>query len=108
MKTLTVATFLEQPFCSDAYIFSPDPVRRETATDLLYAQMIVEAKLLGQFPTFVIPAPADPVIHCTHLFEDVYLLYPESWEIVDNCNAFLLNSRMYEFCATKDAPFLSP
>ena len=63
-----------------------------------------EALWLDGFPTFAIPYhPA--IDHFTQLYEDIKLIHPESWDIIDKTTIFLLNSRMYEFCRNPDDPF---
>ena len=105
MQILHTASFIDQPFASDAHIFSHQQLTPQSTANMLYAQQVVEAKWLGDFPTFAIEDPPEPIKHSAHLFEDVHLIYPESWNIIDKANAFLLNSKMYELCQTADKPF---
>ena len=95
MQILHTTTFMDQEFASDAHIFSVNQISKDTASDLLYAQMVVEAKWLGDFPVFAFPAPADELKRCTPLFEDVKLVYPDDWGVIDEVNAFLINNKMY-------------
>ena len=107
MQILHTTTFMDQEFASDAHIFSVNQISKDTASDLLYAQMVVEAKWLGDFPVFAFPAPADELKRCTPLFEDVKLVYPDDWGVIDDVNAFLINDKMYQMCKVKDAPFVN-
>ena len=100
MKILHTTTFIEQPFTSDAHIFSECPVSREVVSDLLYAQTVVEAKWLGNFPAFIFPWQ-DDIRHWTQVCEYVRLVHPESWDVVDKSDAFLLNSKMYDLCKSE-------
>ena len=97
MDIIHMVSILNQEFASDAHIFSPYTVGQDAAADLLFAQQVVEAQWLGEFPAFIIPW-RDTIRHFTTLFEDVRLINPESWDVVDKSDAFLLNSRMYAFC----------
>ena len=55
MEIIHMVSILNQEFASDAHIFSPHAVGRDTAADLLFAQQVVEAQWLGEFPAFIIP-----------------------------------------------------
>ncbi|MDE0044028.1 MAG: hypothetical protein OXT74_18435 [Candidatus Poribacteria bacterium] len=105
MQIIHTTSFVNQTFASDAHIFSPYPVSRDTVNDLLFAQLVVEAKWLGDFPAFIVPWQ-DGIRDFTPLFEDVRLIYPESWDIIDKSKAFLLNSGMYQFCKPDDELFI--
>ena len=107
MQILHTTTFMDQEFASDAHIFSVNQISKDTASDLLYAQMVVEAKWLGDFPVFAFPAPADELKRYTPLFEDVKLVYPDDWGVIDDVDAFLINDKMYQLCKVKDAPFVN-
>jgi hypothetical protein len=107
MKIVHTTTFIEQPFTSDAHIFSERPVSRDMISNLLYAQTVVEAKWLGEFPLFAVPMPAEPVEHSCRLFEDVHLICPGSWDVVDRIDTFLLNSALYELCKAEEGIYVN-
>ena len=107
MQILHTTSFLDQEFASNAHIFSTDQISEDTASDLLYAQMVVEAKWLGDFPVFAFSPHADEIARCAPLYEDVKLVYPDNWDVIDNVNAFLINEKMYELCKMQDAPFVN-
>ena len=107
MQILHTTSFMNQEFASDAHIFSFNQISEDTASDLLYAQMVVEAKWLGDFPIFAFPTPADELKRCAPLFEDVKLVYPDNWDVIDKVDAFLLNDKMYQMCKIQDAPFVN-
>lgn len=106
MQILHITSFMNQEFTSDAHIFSRNQISTDTASDLLYAQMVVEAKWLGDFPVFAFPTPDDEIKRFAPLYEDVKLVYPDNWSVVDKVDAFLINDRMYQLCKIQDAPFV--
>ena len=71
-------SYMNQEFASDAHIFSFNQMGEDTASDLLYAQMVVEAKWLGDFPVFAFPTLADEIKRFAPLYEDVKLVYPDN------------------------------
>ena len=105
MEIIHTTSFIDQQFATDAHIFSSHPVSRDVLSDLLFGQLVVEAQWLGEYPAFIIPW-RDEIQHFTTLFEDVRLIYPESWDIIDKSNAFLLNSGMYQYCKSDDDLFV--
>ena len=107
MQILHTTSFMNQEFASDAHIFSLNQINEDTASDLLYAQMVVEAKWLGDFPVFAFPTPADEIKRYAPLYEDVKLVYPDNWDMIDKVNAFLINDKMYQMCKMQDAPFVN-
>ena len=104
MEILNTTSFINQPYTSDAHIFSTNQVRKEDASNLLYAQLVAEAQWLDGFPTFAIPWQPS-IQHFTRLYEDIKLIHPDSWEIIDKTDTFLLNSKMYELCRDPNHPF---
>lgn len=106
MNIIHTTSFLNQEFASDAHIFSATPIDREAVSDLLYAQMVVEVKWLGDFPMVAFGGNGEPS-HCASLFEDVKLVYPEDWEAIDKMDAFLINNRMYDRCKMEKASFVN-
>ena len=107
MQILHTSSFMNQEFASDAHIFSLNQISEDTASDLLYAQMVVEAKWLGDFPVFAFPTPADKLKRYAPLYEDVKLVYPDNWDVIDKVDAFLINDKMYQMCKMQDAPFVN-
>lgn len=106
MQILHTSSFMNHDFTSDAHIFSAIPIGRDIISDLLYAQLVAEAQWLEEFPVFAF-APDDRITHSAQLFEDVKLVYPDDWGVIDKTNAFLVNARMYELCKMADAPFIN-
>ena len=105
MQILHTTSFINQKFTSDAHIFSIAPINGDIASDLLYAQLVVEAKWLGEFPTYVFMHSGEDTLELTPLFEDVRLVYPEGWNAIDKASAFLMNKQMYDLCKAENADF---
>ena len=107
MQILHTTSFMNHDFTSDAHIFSATPIGRDTVSDLLYAQLVAEAKWLEEFPVFAFVTGESELKHYAPLYEDVRLVYPEDWSLIDNVDAFLLNKQMYNLCRMDDAPFVN-
>lgn len=106
MQILHTSSFLEQSFASDAHIISVNRISRNQASDLLYAQFVVEAHWLSGFPCIVFQS-SEPPRHFAPLFEDVKLIYADDWDLLDKSDAFLLNARMYKLCNLDKGIFLN-
>ena len=106
MQILHTTSFMNHDFTSDAHIFSATPIGRDTVSDLLYAQLVAEAKWLNEFPVFAFVTSGAELKHFAPLYEGVRLVYPEDWSLIDNADAFLVNKQMYNLCRMDDAPFV--
>ena len=104
MEIVKSISILDHAFLSDSHIMSEADIDETTVSDLIYAQNIVEAQWLGEFPAFIIPFHPD-IKHFTPLYEDVKLLLLDDWRFVDGATTFLLNLRMYNLCKSTDGAY---
>ena len=119
MGSLHILALNGHKFLSDSYILSKDPILPKTATELLYAQRVVESQWLVRVPTYVFKTSEGPVSSSRvraeppdsdspladmdvdemslRLYENVRLPFPEYWADIDaDIDTFLLNEAMYE------------
>lgn len=87
----------DHPYLSPSCMWSAEPLRHDEISDFLYAQLIVESQWLDEFPTLVFPFN-EKVLKYKRLFEDVAIVYPESWDAIEENDRFLLNKKMFELC----------
>lgn len=103
MQIIHATAFIDQQHTSEAYIFSSNPIDRGTAENLLFAQAVVEARWSPVPPVFAIEAPDLSEHDSSHIYEDIHLILPTGWGLVDDAEAFLINAEMYKLCKTDDA-----
>ena len=87
---------------SDSYIFYADNQlpSPKLQSQLINGQKVVERQYLFDFPVLAIPNQEPEGVK---LFDNVYQLYPEGWDVIDEADSFLMNENMYNLCKSEDS-----
>ena len=107
MEILHSVYITSQEYLSDAYIYSIKPVKQKKIKKLLYAQKIIEAMWLEEYPAVIFLSKKNRIKYSTKLYGPVELVYPRGWEEINKSEIILINERMYDFFKIDKAPFVN-
>ena len=107
MEILHSVYVTSHEYLSDAYIYSIKPVKPKEIKKLLYAQKIIEAMWLEEYPVVIFLSKKSRIKYSTKLYGPVELVYPRGWEEINESETILINERMYAFCRIDKAPFVN-
>ena len=107
MDCLYKTYIMDQEYLSDAFVYSLIPIKKSYVKHLVHAQEIVEAMWLGEFPMIAIltDKKEKDAETSVHLYDDIRLLLPEGWKIIDDADTILVNDRMQALCQLPDPPY---
>ena len=97
-----------QKYAGDAYVYGLKSLLPANIESLTYAQEIIEAKWLGEFPLIVFLAEEHKLTHYAPLYDEVKLVYPDDWNLVSqDVEVFLINAQMLELCKQSNPPYVN-
>ena len=107
MQEYTIKAFEQQPYSTDAYIYSASDyeISRDEVKALLEAQDILEAMWYSEVPVIVGLGTAAPE-EGFRVYDSTYLLYTKGWHGIDGVNAYLVNQQMREMCRSEKSTSL--